>query len=122
MLKSVINYMLMLMIVLQSVSLFADTHQAHQSGAQHLNFEHDHIPSSGIEAVIDQGQGESGSSESLDGQFDCHHCCHCHGTNLVAAIDNVLLDVSSYDSKYIISYSLEGLVSPPHQVYRPPRS
>lgn len=59
--------LLLLAVSFQSVSAVSDVHQSHQSGVEHLEFEHDHESEPEIKT-----DDESNS-------FDCHHCCHCHG-------------------------------------------
>jgi hypothetical protein len=59
--------LLLLAVSFQSISAVADVHQSHQSGVEHLEFEHDHDSEPEIKT-----DDESRS-------FDCHHCCHCHG-------------------------------------------
>jgi len=59
-----------LLLILQSVGAVADAHASHQSGSEHLTFEHDHH---------DQPLNISNPSDKSNIDFDCHHCCHCHG-------------------------------------------
>ena len=59
--------LLLLAVSFQSISAVSDVHQSHQSGVEHLEFEHDHDSESEIKT-------DDGSNS-----FDCHHCCHCHG-------------------------------------------
>lgn len=54
-------------VCFQSMVAVSDIHQSHQSGVEHLEFEHDHEIDS-----VSNSQEETNS-------FDCHHCCHCHG-------------------------------------------
>lgn len=66
-------------IALQSVSSMADVHHFHQSGTKHVTFQHEHDPSdfhTPLKLALEKKQLDS----SGDNAFDCHHCCHCHGT------------------------------------------
>lgn len=69
-------YFLMALIVSQSVGVMADVHKFHQSGTEHLSFEHEHTPIDGD--AIERQDLEAPQAISAD-VFDCHHCCHCHG-------------------------------------------
>ena len=63
-------------VLTQISQAVADVHQTHQSAIeQHLNFEHD-------ESHIDKSNLPSSGQIS----FDCHHCCHCHGSFHLYAI------------------------------------
>ena len=59
--------LLVMAVSFQSIAAVSDVHQSHQSGAEHLEFEHEH------EGDVDLTPQKELSS------FDCHHCCHCHG-------------------------------------------
>lgn len=69
-------YLLTALIALQSVVTVADVHQYHQSGTEHLSFDHEHT-------IADLGSAKGTKMKPVDGAsknpFDCHHCCHCHG-------------------------------------------
>ncbi len=73
MIKQLIHYCLIAIILLQSVATVADVHQSHQSGAEHVSFEHEH----------DEHGHSYTPGEAIDHtqsqELDCHHCCHCHG-------------------------------------------
>ncbi len=59
--------LLVLAVSFQSIAAVSDVHQSHQSGASHLEFEHEH-------------EGDTKKLTQVDlNSFDCHHCCHCHG-------------------------------------------
>lgn len=66
-----LNYILIILLALQSASALADVHQTHQTGEEHLEFEHDHD--------LNEGLHSENPSEEHGYEFDCHHCCHCHG-------------------------------------------
>jgi len=70
---------LVLLIAFQSVVAMADAHQSHQSGSDHVEFKHDHKSGSDVSASDTENSQASGPV----GQFDCHHCCHCHGMSPV---------------------------------------
>lgn len=73
------SLILALLIAFQSVVAMADAHQSHQSGSDHVEFEHDH--DGGSDVSVNDAEEEQASE--LVGQFDCHHCCHCHGMSPV---------------------------------------
>ena len=60
--------LLAVLIAVQSMTAMADAHRFHQSGTDHLTFNHDHDSS-------DTSLADASSTFSQD----CHHCCHCHG-------------------------------------------
>lgn len=62
--------LLLMAVSFQSVASVSDVHQSHQSGAEHLEFEHEHEGDANLKPM-----DESSS-------FDCHHCCHCHGDHV----------------------------------------
>lgn len=76
MIRRSITFLMIALVAMQSVVAVADAHRLHQSGSEHLTFEHMH----------ERGEGKSrddGGVSSVEqaglGDFDCHHCCHCHG-------------------------------------------
>lgn len=79
MLRRALIYFLTTLIALQSVMVIADAHQLHQSGEDHLSFNHDHAVDDGSMIAVE-------SDKRLDALIgavghDCHHCCHCHGVS-----------------------------------------
>lgn len=107
MIQKALTYLLVTMIAMQSFVAIADVHQPHQSGEQHLEFNHDHPDSDqnigesdGFE-VVKNVSLESFSSSSLD-EYDCHHCCHCHGVSYLKAVSNGN-DVFPYKQQPILS-------------------
>ena len=74
-----IAVLLATLFLAQSVGAVVDVHQQHQSGIEHLSFDHDH----------DEPQdaaSEATPPSSPQAQFDCHHCCHCHGVSHQAQV------------------------------------
>lgn len=72
-----LSNLLIILIALQLVEPMADSHQSHQTGAQHLAFEHDHSQFNHENSPANEHSNlEDGHTDS---SFDCHHCCHCHG-------------------------------------------
>ncbi len=65
--KKILSFLLTALLIFQSVVVFADNHQLHQTGQQHLSFDHQHTKAS-----------DKKISDTATSQFDCHHCCHCH--------------------------------------------
>ena len=101
-----------LMIALQSVAAIADVHQFHQSGSQHLEFDHSHQPSD-----TDNGKQLVKQSPDQPGH-DCHHCCHCHGHASV-----VLAGLSShfaFSGTELANYQAHLPSTIPTPLFRPP--
>lgn len=76
MIRHAITYLIIALIAMQSVVAVADAHQLHQSGTEHLTFDHEHDqPTVNYQAEQEIKTSATMGSTSLD----CHHCCHCHG-------------------------------------------
>lgn len=69
-------YLIIALMTTQSVGAMADVHKFHQSGTEHLSFNHEH--SSADIDVFELHELDTSDALSSD-SFDCHHCCHCHG-------------------------------------------
>ena len=95
----------------------ADVHSSHQSGNEHLTFNHQHNH---------DAQDAENKSKNLNQQqtqnsdFDCHHCCHCHGVHHHWIVTNLVLpQANHYKQTYLIQpYSLPP--SPHENLLRPP--
>lgn len=68
-------FLLVLLIVLQSVGTLVDAHRVHQSGTEHLTLEHESTAFDRSHAHADAAVTTSDTSD----EPDCPHCCHCHG-------------------------------------------
>lgn len=85
MLRRYLSHLLIALIALQSVVSFADVHQIHQSGTEHLAHEYEQsiLPTDPV--VLDALSDTTDTS-----QLDCQHCCHCHGTvQVILTMDQV---------------------------------
>lgn len=71
MLKRVLTCIILALVVLQSGLAMGDAHQMHQSGAEHKIFDDNHAHPE------DSEPSDLDAPSSQD--WDCHHCCHCHG-------------------------------------------
>jgi hypothetical protein len=104
--------MLVALIVLQSIAAIADAHQLHQTGSEHLEFDHGHDST--------PVKKEQLAQKDPSAQFDCHHCCHCHGMSHLflesssCNIDIVQLgqDISEHRFAYF-SYLISPDIRPP---------
>ncbi len=78
--RAIKNWVLCILLAFatQASSTAFDNHASHQAGTEHVSFEHEH-------SAEQTGQSELNSTgfagEAAD--FDCHHCCHCHGSHHV---------------------------------------
>ncbi len=121
MIQKVLTYLLVTMIAMQSFVAIADVHQPHQSGEQHLEFEHDHSDSEtniGELEVVKNASSESFNTSSLD-EYDCHHCCHCHGVTYLKAVSEGS-DVFPYKQSIFLSTSTDYLSHTLSPDLRPP--
>lgn len=76
MIRHAITYLMIALIAVQSVVAVADAHQLHQSGTEHLTFDHEHDQPTHTPQV----EQETKTNATLGStSLDCHHCCHCHG-------------------------------------------
>ena len=118
MIKKWLSYLLIALIALQSVSAIAgDEHQSHQDGEQHLEFDHGH--ESTASAKIFNMEEESYSYAGVE--FDCHHCCHCHGTHLnyvPTTSSSILLSLNSLGLNGYDNTTLNGYIA---SLFRPPK-
>jgi len=105
-----------LMIALQSVAAIADAHQLHQSGTQHLTFDHSHQSSD-----IDNGNQLVKQSPVQPGQplYDCHHCCHCHGHASVVLAGS-LSHFAFFSGTELADYQAHLTSTIPTSLFRPP--
>ncbi|MBC8210414.1 MAG: hypothetical protein H8E21_05050 [Gammaproteobacteria bacterium] len=93
MIRKSLSLLLVALIALQSVAAIADKHQFHQNGTAHLQFDHsthDHPAS-----TQSQPDKQNLQDPVADTQFDCHHCCHCHGAVhfFLNSVSNHALDI-----------------------------
>ncbi len=116
MIKRWILIFVTVLIALQSVGAVIDSHQLHQSGQEHLSFEHDHE-----KELVDKISDSETKVKSVDNSpYDCHHCCHCHGaSNLyVSAFHSHFLLVSHQKKTFDYLLNLPSIILNP--AFRPP--
>ncbi|GAB1266572.1 hypothetical protein [Aurantivibrio infirmus] len=138
-LKLSLSIVLLLIFFVQSVSALADIHQTHQSGSDHLTFEHSQELSSSLELKnnhqtelsddlnfhdhqIDEPLALHGDIEQGDSLLDCHHCCHCHGVHVVMVLTDHLLIVKPVSISLQDFYHRGEYLSPIEPSFRPPRT
>lgn len=116
MLRRWFSVAMVLMIALQSVAAIADAHQLHQSGTQHLTFDHSHLSSD-----IDNGNQLVKHSPDQPGQplYDCHHCCHCHGHASVVPAGS-LSHFAIFSGTELADYQAHLTSKIPTSLFRPP--
>jgi hypothetical protein len=114
--KTSIHWLMIILIATQSVWSMADTHSGHQSGVEHLEFEHSHKDSHNENTAVNQGS----SSQQTD--FDCHHCCHCHGAHS-SFITSLYSTTSVFGQSPQHSFANQlALAQQPNAFFRPPRT
>lgn len=90
-------YMLLALIAVQSTVAVADSHQSHQTGAEHIEFEHEHNNDNQSTQIKQLSGIDTDTLTNI--QFDCHHCCHCHGVaqfEIANSINNIYLNTDNY--------------------------
>ncbi len=122
--QKVLTYLLVTVIAMQSFVAMADVHQPHQSGNQHLEFEHAHEDFEVQKSFLDELGNVKNLSTALDDvssldEYDCHHCCHCHSVSYLkaAGLGN---EVIPYKSNLFLSLSVDYLFYTPSPDLRPP--
>jgi hypothetical protein len=91
--QKLISLLLILTFLVQPTLALADQHQFHQSGSEHLTFEHDHQNLSDHNQNSELTEKDLENNKNSDNTFDCHHCCHCHRVSHFA----LLLVVNPFD-------------------------
>ena len=102
-----LTLLLAALIALQSVAAMADAHRFHQSGTEHLTFNHEHELAADSAKKISMKAANVADPESSALQ-DCHHCCHCHGTAqfLDGSLDNwIITTLGKGHSNYHFIYN-----------------
>lgn len=102
--------LLLMAVSFQAMASVSDLHQAHQSGADHLEFEHDH-----------DDAGDLDSQDDLV-SYDCHHCCHCHGGHISSILPTAISlgYIESKQSINILEQSVQSYLS--YGLLRPPQA
>lgn len=116
MLRHYVTCLLAFLIAVQSVAAMVDVHQFHQSGKEHLTFDHSHQSSD-----TDNGNRLVKQSPDQPGQplYDCHHCCHCHGhASVVLAVS--LSNYTIYSGTELADYQAHLTSTIPTSLFRPP--
>ena len=111
--------LLALLIALQSVAAMADVHQLHQSGTEHLEFDHSH-QSTATDTHNDNLLAKQTPDQRGQSVYDCHHCCHCHGHGSVVLIGATshLADLFSENGQADYQANLTSGIPP--SLFRPP--
>ncbi|AFU97796.1 hypothetical protein [Simiduia agarivorans] len=116
MIRHAITYLMIALLAVQSVVASADAHQLHQSGTEHLTFDHEQEPTHNPET--DQEIKSSATLGSIS--FDCHHCCHCHGHGAMIFAESELHLVALFLGNGPVSYNAIYTLGIPPSLYRPP--
>lgn len=111
--------LLALLIALQSVAAMADVHQLHQSGTEHLEFDHSH-QSTATDTHNDNLLAKQTPDQPGQSVYDCHHYCHCHGHGSVVLIGATshLADLFSENGQADYQANLTSGIPP--SLFRPP--
>ena len=120
MFKIGIQWLMIILIATQSVWSMADAHSAHQSGLEHLEFDHVELEHRHDDHA--QMTEQNNASSNNQAGFDCHHCCHCHGAH--SSFINSLYSsnaIFGQSPQHSFTNQLE-LAQQPNGFYRPPRA
>ena len=117
--KKGLSYLLIMLIALQSAMAMADVHQLHQDGVQHIEFDHDHGQNDNPEK---SSAKNTTSQKPASTAFDCHHCCHCHGSHLHwLSIDSSIPNFA-LSGQTTFDYEPSKVEAPPTSLLRPPKA
>ena len=117
MFKRALTYVVLILVVLQSGIAMGDAHQLHQSGVEHVAFDETHPPHEELES--DEHQIEDASSLQ---EWDCHHCCHCHGHFCPFILVSAERFVLSKGSSPVPDYSENAFPDTVEALLRPPKA
>lgn len=117
MLRQYLAFLLTALIALQSVAAVADAHQFHQSGTEHLTFDHDH---SQLTDKLQPKRQSKIDNPDVSTNLDCHHCCHCHGHGSVALTGAASHLVALFSGKGQADYQASFTSLIPTSLFRPP--
>lgn len=105
-----IGYLTMMLILLQSFSMVANSLDIHIVDLQSLQHEHSHILS---HENIPDGQHNSA---------DCHICGHCSGTHAQWLSQYTSVDTKALQAAHQFYYLQTKISSPVNQLLRPPKA
>jgi len=98
-----------MLIASQSVLAAADIHKTHQSGEEHIEFQHDHDHD-----TLDVNHDEN--------KADYDHCCHCHASSLKHFASNPFIPITPSISLLRASYEPTLVTAPSSNLFRPPKA
>lgn len=117
MIRHYFTCLLAVLIALQSMTAVADVHQFHQSGTQHLEFNHSHQPTD----IQDNNKlAKQAPDKPAQSPYDCHHCCHCHGHGSVILAGADLHVGTLFSGKGQAEYHVNLTSGVPPSLFRPP--
>jgi hypothetical protein len=109
MMNKLLPYLLLMLIASQSVLAAADIHQNHQSGEEHIEFQHDHDHD-----TLDVSHDEN--------KADCDHCCHCHASFLKHFTSYSFMHSVPSSPLLFMSYESSLVAVPSSNLFRPPKA
>jgi len=72
--------MLIILFASQTIASAFDAHQSHQTDGVHVAVDESHNGHEEHQTSPQQFEEKSNQSTT---SYDCHHCCHCHGSTPV---------------------------------------
>lgn len=142
-----LTYFLLCLMTLQSMFSIADAHQSHQQKNTHLSFDshqHENATHSHTDADLNGSDAEthdlhkahqyhshadagtenftdkSSETNPTKSQWDCHHCCHCHGHSSHMLVAPVALPSAAHINTLLLEYSKQLLPQHFNPLLRPP--
>lgn len=110
--KNLLMFLLISAMSFQAIASVADVHESHQSGVEHLDFEHEHD---------DAKVNVDSEKQSTQKSFDCHHCCHCHGGHISSLLPSGLNLAFLYANQSLSNLKQVKKKSHNSRLLRPPQ-
>lgn len=119
MIRLYLTCLLALLIAVQSVTAMADVHKFHQSGTEHVEFNHSH-QSTASDTQNDSQLAKQAADPLSQSAYDCHHCCHCHGHGsfVLTEVASHLTVLFSESGQVGYQANLTSVIPP--SLFRPP--
>jgi len=115
------SYIIIMLILFQSLSAVANSLDFHTIGTQHLQHEHDH-------AEHDKRLSKTNAQDTSDDKnkhhnpADCHHCGHCSGSHLSWILVSNSISSTKLHAINKVPFQPDKLKESLHTILRPPIS
>ncbi|KMT66755.1 hypothetical protein [Catenovulum maritimum] len=108
------KYIMIVLILLQSLSAVAKSVDFHMLDPEHLQTTHVH-------ALDDNQSSYEIAEDGLHNPADCHHCGHCNGSHVQGAPHAYLHQLFVFKHTHSFIYQNSVIESPSSKLLRPPK-